>query len=161
MSAINELRNIAQEENSAVGVTNLNQWVLRKVEAEGYENLTMEEKVIIHVHALDWEISNHGINRLIFGSDIRFAEEMAECLRRIGAQKTATYFDELVSRIPNWPLPEDKDEREAYFKSLDDEDIQKLDIGIRKLSTANEDLFTGLCNYFDSIRERLAYRTSE
>ena len=53
MSAINELREIVQEENSAVGVTNLNHWVLRKVETEGYESLGMEEKVIIHVNALD------------------------------------------------------------------------------------------------------------
>jgi len=150
-----------QEENSAVGVTNLNHWVLRKVETEGYESLGMEEKVIIHVNALDWEIANHGVNRLIFGSDIRFAEEMTECLRRIGAQNTATRFNELVSMIPHWPLPEDKDEREVYFKSLSDEEIQKLDRGIRNLSATKEDLFTGLCNYFDSIRERLAYMTSQ
>jgi hypothetical protein len=149
-----------QEENNAVAVTELNRWILRKVESEGYESLSMEEKVVIHVNALDWEMANRGVNRLIFGSDINFAVEMAECLRRVGAEKTAILFDELLSMIPRQPLPEDKDEREAYFRSLSDDDIGKLDLGIRELFATKDDLFTNLCGYFGSIRDRLAEQQS-
>jgi hypothetical protein len=115
----------------------------------------MEEKVVIHVNALDWEMANRGVNRLIFGSDINFAVEMPECLRRVGAEETAILFDELLSMIPQQPLPEDKDEREAYFRSLSDEDIGNLDQAIRKLFAGKDDLFTNLCGYFGSIRDRL------
>ncbi len=51
MSVINDLSEIMQEESNAVAVTELNAWILMKVESEGYESLSMEEKVIIHVNA--------------------------------------------------------------------------------------------------------------
>ncbi len=158
MSAISELSDIMQEENNAVAVTGLNRWILGKVKSEGYKSLSMEEKVIIHVNALDWELANRGVNRLIFGSDINFATEMTECLRRVGAAKSATLFDELLSTIPRQSLPEDKDERETYFRSLSDKEISHLDLGIRKLFVGRDDLFTLLCGYLGSIRDRLAER---
>ena len=156
MSVPDELNDIMQEENNTVAVTALYRWVMRKAESEGYDSLSMEEKVIIHVNSLDWELSNRGVNRLIFGSDINFSKEMPECLRRVGAKESATLFEELLSTIPKQPLPEDKDEREAYFKSLSDREVDNLDLGIRKLFACKEDLFTRLCGYFDSIRDRLA-----
>lgn len=155
MSAISDLSEIMQEDNNAVAVTELNRWILAKVESEGYERLSMEEKVVIHVNALDWEMANRGVNRLIFGSNLNFSVEMAECLRRVGAEKTATLFDEILAVVPRQPLPEDKDEREAYFRGLGDEDIGRLDQAIRKLFAGKDDLFTNLCGYFGSIRERL------
>ncbi len=155
MSLIDKLKNIMQEENSAVAVTDLNRWILNKADSEGYKSLSMEEKVIVHVNALDWELTNRGVNRLIFGSPINYAEEMTECLRRVGAQKTAECFDEFLSLIPNRPLPGDMVERETYFRSLSDLEIDNLGLGIQKISSVNEDLFTLLCGYFDSVRDRL------
>lgn len=156
MSVLNDLSMIMQEDNNAVAVTRLDRWILDKAKAEGYGSLSMEEKVIIHVNALDWELSNRGVNRLIFGSDIHFAPEMSECLLRVGANESAELFDELLSVIPKLPLPEDKAEREAYFKNLGDQEIDKLGLGIQKLNACKEDLFVRLCGYFDSIREQLA-----
>ena len=156
MSVPDELNDILQEENKAVAVTALYGWVMTKAETAGYDSLSMEEKVIVHVNSLDWELSNRGVNRLIFGSDINFSTEMPECLRRVGAKESAKLFEELLSTIPKQPLPEDKDDREAYFKSLSDREIDNLDLGIRKLFACKEDLFTRLCGYFDSIRGRLA-----
>ena len=156
MSAVKNLSEIMQEENSAVAVTDLNLWILDKIKSQGYENLSTEEKVIIHINALDWELFNHGVNRLIFGSEINFSVEMTECLRRVGAHKTAELFDELLSLIPKLPLPEDKDERKAYFMGLKDETVDRLGLGIQKLFDGREELFDLVCGYFDSVRQRLA-----
>ena len=78
------------------------------------------------------------------------------CLRMVGAGETALLFQELLSLVPQYPLPVERTEREACFHGMTDAEIDVLGVAIQKLVDAKEDLFTQLCTYFESIRDGLS-----
>ena len=61
----------------------------QKSEAQGLENLTPEEQVVLAVEALEREVNNGGYSQFFTNSSVKYCSNIVMSLEQIGCSKTA------------------------------------------------------------------------
>jgi len=71
----------------------------QKAQQRGRESLTVEERVVLAVEALEREVNNGGYNQFFVNSSREFAPIIVDALRRIGCKKTATITQKALEAL--------------------------------------------------------------
>ena len=101
----------------------------QKSEAQGLENLTLEEQVVLAVEALEREVNNGGYSQFFTNSSVEHCSDIVMSLELIGCPKTAD-MTKLALKALNVPrlsagtiqasLATESDERDEALSECDD-----------------------------------------
>ena len=118
------------------------QWIqlLNKLEENGYDSLSYEEKVRFNVWVLNDAIINGGFVSYFYNPDGEYAEEALKSLDAIGAVKTREMLRKVMDLFPGGKPSKDIDERNQAIDSWDD---------------SVEDLLTGFDDTYYSREENV------
>jgi hypothetical protein len=75
------------------------QGIMQKVERDGVQTLTKEERVVLAVEALEREVNNGGYDQFFVNSSREFAATIVGALQRIGCRKTATITQRAIEAL--------------------------------------------------------------
>jgi hypothetical protein len=112
------------------------QGINQKAEREGAKNLTIEERIVLGVEALEREVNNGGYEQFFVNSSREFVPIVVTALQRIGCKKTANITQKAIEALGISDLRSDaidavicnRDERRAaklnrcddsYYKSTE------------------------------------------
>lgn len=76
----------------------------RKVSRTGERALSIEERTVLAVRALDREVNNGGYHQFFFNSSKRFAPEIVQSLSRIGCRRTTKITQRAINALHVAPL---------------------------------------------------------
>ena len=135
----------------------MNGWLCKKCNyGEDIEKLSHAERVFYVVFQLEGEVNNGGFSQYLYNSSGNFANEVAEALREIGANKTADICDQALTALDG-EIPEDWELRQEKLESMITDEVDQilsecdnefysypdnLDELNYKFITANRNLFT-------------------
>jgi hypothetical protein len=71
----------------------------QKSERDGAKSLTVEERVVLAVEALEREVNNGGYGQLFINSSREFAPTIVDALQRIGCRKTASITQKAIKAL--------------------------------------------------------------
>lgn len=97
----------------AIALSNL---VFPRYDRDGFESLTLAERVAYCVDALEREVNNGGFEQFFLNSSGDTVPETLAALEAIGAVRAATLLREAVALFPGGGPPRNRDER--YQKAL-------------------------------------------
>ena len=71
----------------------------QKAEREGTRSLTIEERIVLAVEALEREVNNGGYDQFFVNSSREFTPIMVGALKRIGCNKTASITQKAIEAL--------------------------------------------------------------
>jgi uncharacterized protein DUF4375 len=83
----------------------------QKAQHGGRESLTMEERIVLAVEALEREVNNGGYDQFFMNSSREFAPIIVGALRRVGCKKTATITQKAIEALGTADLQSDAIEK--------------------------------------------------
>ena len=81
---------------------------------EHLEQLSSEEQVFYICNLLEEEVNNGGFDQFLYNSSGNYAHRVEECLRTIGANKTADICHVAFAAFGK-PIPQDRNKREKFL----------------------------------------------
>jgi hypothetical protein len=84
------------------------------------EKLSMEEKTIVFIEALEREINNGGFSQFFFNSSGDFVAETAKALKNVGSSKFLALLETAIAQFPDSYVPKDQSEREDIIDRNED-----------------------------------------
>ena len=92
-----------------------------------YPELSLEERVFLHVWELEAEVNNGGFDQYFINSSGDHAAEAVESLEAIGAVQAAAIAKIAISvAFGNSPPPEDEGARDSVMRALPEEKLEQL-----------------------------------
>ena len=110
------------------------------------ERLSVEEQVFYICNLLMEEVNNGGFEQFLYNSSGDHAHRVEECLRTIGADKTADICHTAFSAFGK-PIPQERSKREKFLDKMESEEISEV------LSDCDDQFY----DYPDPLEE-LCYR---
>ena len=92
---------------------------------EHLERLSAEEQVFYICNLLEEEVNNGGFDQFLYNSSGDYAGRVEECLRIIGANKTADICHTAFSAYGK-PIPQDRDKREKFLDKMESDEISAI-----------------------------------
>ena len=92
---------------------------------EYMERLSIEEQVLYICMLLEAEVNNGGFDQFLFNSSGNFAHRVEDCLRTIGANKTADFFHTAFAAFGK-PIPQDWDKRQNFLEKMESDEIADI-----------------------------------
>ena len=92
---------------------------------EHLERLSHEEQVFYICNLLEQEINNGGFDQFLFNSSGNFAHRVEDCLRTIGANKTADICHTAFAAFGK-PIPQDWDKRQNFLEKMESDEIADI-----------------------------------
>lgn len=89
---------------------------------EYMERLSSEEQVLYICMLLEAEVNNGGFDQFLYNSSGDHAHRAEECLRTIGAHKTADICHAAFSAY-GMPIPQDRMKREKFLDKMESDEI--------------------------------------
>jgi hypothetical protein len=71
----------------------------QKSQRNGAKSLTVEERVVLAVEALEREVNNGGYGQFFINSSREFAPTIVDALQRIGGKKTASITQKAIKAV--------------------------------------------------------------
>lgn len=85
------------------------------------EKLSMEEKTIVFIEALEREINNGGFSQFFFNSSGDFVAETVEALKKVGSSKFLALLEAAIAQFPGSYIPKDQGERQDILDTLEND----------------------------------------
>ena len=92
---------------------------------EHMNRLSYEEQVICICNILEQEVNNGGFDQFLFNSSGNYAHRVEECLRAIGADKTADICRKAFSAYGK-PIPQDRTQRQKFMEKMESDRITDI-----------------------------------
>ncbi len=92
---------------------------------EHLERLSAEEQVFYICNLLEEEVNNGGFDQFLYNSSGNFAHRVEECLRIIGANKTADICRTAFAAFGK-PIPQDRNKREKFLDKMGSDEIDDI-----------------------------------
>ena len=89
------------------------------------ERLSAEEQVFYICNLLMEEVNNGGFDQFLYNSSGNYAHRVEECLRTIGASKTADICHTAIVAFGK-PIPQDRNKREKFLDKMESEEISDI-----------------------------------
>jgi len=103
------------------------QLALERLNADGFDSLTTQQKVLSTLWALEGEVNNGGFDQFFLNSAGDLAFYAPEALRSIGANRMAALAEEANSVFGPGGPPRDWETRRAQVRQFSDEVQERLD----------------------------------
>ena len=92
---------------------------------EHLERLSSEEQVFYICNLLEEEVNNGGFDQFLYNSSGNYAHRVEECLRTIGANKTADICHVAFAAFGK-PIPQDRNKREKFLDKMESDEISDI-----------------------------------
>ena len=92
---------------------------------EHLDRLSAEEQVFYICNLLMEEVNNGGFDQFLYNSSGNYAHRVEECLRIIGANKTADICHTAFSAFGK-PIPQDRNKREKFLDKMECDEISDI-----------------------------------
>lgn len=92
---------------------------------EDLSALTAEEQVFYIVNGLEQEVNNGGFSQYLYNSSGNYAHRVVECLRIIGADKTAEICITAFAAFGH-SIPQDRSEREDFLDEYETDQVSEI-----------------------------------
>ena len=89
------------------------------------ERLSAEEQVFYICNLLMEEVNNGGFDQFLYNSSGDHAHHVEECLRIIGANKTADICHTAFAAFCK-PIPQDRDKRQKFLEKMESDEISDI-----------------------------------
>lgn len=122
---------------------------MEKASSEGYETLTEKERIVLHMHLLDAEVSNGGFNQYFSNYSGDYALDTVESLRLIGAIKTLALLIQALDVFGPNPPSNERMARCEQIDALPETSLAKWRELDQEFFAFNEDLINLALNYVE------------
>ena len=92
---------------------------------EHLERLSSEEQIFYICNLLEEEINNGGFDQFLYNSSGDYTHRVEECLRTIGATKTADICRTAFSAYGR-PIPQDRKQRQKFLDRMENDEISAI-----------------------------------
>ena len=92
---------------------------------EHLEQLSSEEQVFYICNLLEEEVNNGGFDQFLYNSSGNYTHRVEECLRTIGANKTADICHVAFAAFGK-PIPQDRNKREKFLDKMESDEISDI-----------------------------------
>jgi hypothetical protein len=86
----------------------------QKAARVGENNLTVEERIILAIEALEREVNNGGYGQFFVNSSREYAPVIVDALRRIGCPQTAEITEKAVKIVQHAPMTDEEIENGTW-----------------------------------------------
>ena len=97
----------------------------RSAYGEHLERLSAEEQVFYICNLLEEEVNNGGFDQFLYNSSGDYAHRVEECLRIIGANKTADICHTAFAAFGK-PIPQNRNKREKFLDKMESDEISDI-----------------------------------
>jgi Domain of unknown function (DUF4375) len=73
--------------------------ITQKVERDGLQSMTLEERTVLTIEALEREVNNGGYDQFFRNSSVEFSPLIVESLKKIGCKKTANITQRAIKAL--------------------------------------------------------------
>lgn len=109
--------------------------------------LSPEEQVFYICNLLIEEVNNGGFDQFLYNSSGNYAHRVEECLRTIGANKTADICHTALSAFGK-PIPQDRNQRQKFLDKMESDEISEILNDCDGLFYEYPDPFEELCRQY-------------
>lgn len=92
---------------------------------ECLERLSPEEQVFYICNLLEEEVNNGGFDQFLYNSSGDYTHRVEECLRTIGANKTADICRTAFTAYGK-PIPQDRNKRQKFLEKIENDEISAI-----------------------------------
>lgn len=89
------------------------------------ERLSAEEQVFYICNLLEEEVNNGGFDQFLYNSSGDYANRVEECLRTIGANKTADICRTAFAAFGK-PIPQDRKQRQKFLEKMESDELSAI-----------------------------------